>query len=281
VNEANSSQQKLPEDKEAPVTKQPETSNQQPATQNMETHAHHLHKVPGQGWKHYLFEFLMLFLAVTAGFFVENVREHLVEHQREKQFIRSMVIDLERDKKALDSVVTSLNRNHARLDTLIRLLSDPQVKEYGPDLYYFGKWATRNSRFPINDRTIQQMKNSGGFRLIRNDIASDAIVSYYNRMNVIELLQNIDYDNQFEYKRIAIEVFNPTVFESMLSAENNISRPAGNPALLTYDPKYLVRLAGTVSYMKTARLGLALQDKKMREAAEDLILLLKKEYHLQ
>jgi hypothetical protein len=246
----------------------------------METHAHHLHEAPGKGWKHYLFEFLMLFLAVTAGFFVENEREHLVEHQREKQFIRSMVIDLERDKKALDILVTSFKGNSARLDTLIKLLSNPQVKEYGADLYYFGKWSTRSPRFPINDRTIQQMKNSGGFRLIRNEPASAAIVNYYNMMNQVEELQNIDYDNTIEYKRTAIEVFNPTVFESMLSAENNISRPVGNPALLTYDPKYLVRLAGTVSYMKTARNALALQYKKMRETSEDLMLLLKKEYRL-
>ena len=45
----------------------------------METHAHHLHKSPGHGWKHYLFEFLMLFLAVFAGFLAENKREHIVE----------------------------------------------------------------------------------------------------------------------------------------------------------------------------------------------------------
>jgi hypothetical protein len=30
----------------------------------METHAHDLHKAPAHGWKHYFFEFLMLFLAL-------------------------------------------------------------------------------------------------------------------------------------------------------------------------------------------------------------------------
>jgi hypothetical protein len=37
----------------------------------METHAHHIHK---------------FFLAVFAGFLAENWREHLVEHQRAKQY---------------------------------------------------------------------------------------------------------------------------------------------------------------------------------------------------
>jgi hypothetical protein len=40
----------------------PKNSENQPqGGQNMETHAQHLHKAPGQGWKHYFFEFLMLF----------------------------------------------------------------------------------------------------------------------------------------------------------------------------------------------------------------------------
>ena len=44
------------------------------------THTHTARKK----WTHYFWEFLMLFLAVTLGFFVENQREHLIEHGREK-----------------------------------------------------------------------------------------------------------------------------------------------------------------------------------------------------
>ena len=48
----------------------------------METHAHDLHKAPGHGWKHYLFEFVMLFLAVFCGFLAENIREHRMEDEK-------------------------------------------------------------------------------------------------------------------------------------------------------------------------------------------------------
>jgi hypothetical protein len=41
----------------------------------MEVH-HHPHVQLEKKWKNYLFEFLMLFLAVSAGFFVENLREN-------------------------------------------------------------------------------------------------------------------------------------------------------------------------------------------------------------
>ena len=63
----------------------------------METHAHDLHKVPGHGWKHYFFEFFMLFLAVSLGFYMENLREHYVEKQRGVQYIFSFYEDLKKD----------------------------------------------------------------------------------------------------------------------------------------------------------------------------------------
>ena len=61
----------------------------------MEVH-HHSH-TERKKWTHYLWEFLMLFFAVTLGFFVENQREHFIEHKREKQFITTMVEDLKSD----------------------------------------------------------------------------------------------------------------------------------------------------------------------------------------
>src|SRR5215471_5281072 len=44
---------------------------------NMEVH-HHPH-VEKKRFKEYFLEFLMIFLAVTLGFFAENIREHFAE----------------------------------------------------------------------------------------------------------------------------------------------------------------------------------------------------------
>jgi len=54
----------------------------------MEVH-HHAHTARKK-WTHYLWEFLMLFLAVFCGFLAENFREHQVEHNREKKFMASL-----------------------------------------------------------------------------------------------------------------------------------------------------------------------------------------------
>ena len=47
-------------------------------------------------------EFLMLFIAITLGFFVENYREGLSDKEKEKEIIVSFINDIEEDIKELD-----------------------------------------------------------------------------------------------------------------------------------------------------------------------------------
>src|SRR4029079_1199146 len=91
-------------------------------------HAHHGGK---KSWKSYFWEFFMLFLAVTLGFFVENQREHYVEHQREKQYMQSMFEDLVQDTLEIRRI-SSLNNTHIKyIDTLINTLRLPSPKDPG------------------------------------------------------------------------------------------------------------------------------------------------------
>jgi hypothetical protein len=55
----------------------------------MEVH-HHPH-VEKKGFKEYFLEFVMIFLAVTMGFIVENIREHINESEQGKQYIQSHI----------------------------------------------------------------------------------------------------------------------------------------------------------------------------------------------
>ncbi|MEO6838300.1 MAG: hypothetical protein ABI185_07915 [Ginsengibacter sp.] len=54
----------------------------------MEVHHHpDIHHKPKK-WKEYFLEFLMIFLAVTLGFFAENIRKHTTDRAKEKQYRR-------------------------------------------------------------------------------------------------------------------------------------------------------------------------------------------------
>src|SRR6185369_2188259 len=69
----------------------------------MEVHAHtHTER---KKWTHYLWEFLMLFLAVFCGFLAEYQLEHKIEKDREVQYIRSLYEDLKENDKMFSHVL--------------------------------------------------------------------------------------------------------------------------------------------------------------------------------
>jgi hypothetical protein len=81
----------------------------------MEVHAHsHIER---KRFKHYLWEFLMLFLAVFAGFLAENQREHYVEKQRAKEYAYQMIEDLKHDTLDLARFVKIIQAHHQSFDT--------------------------------------------------------------------------------------------------------------------------------------------------------------------
>ena len=80
---------------------------------------------------------------------------------------------------------------------------------------------------------------------------------------------------------MAVDIFDPIVLETYITLEGTSSdRPAGNPALATYDTKQLMRLAGMVAYINGTRRAYVVYEKRMRKNAQDLTELLKREYQL-
>ena len=106
-------------------------------TENMEVHSHHMHHSPEKKIWQYFYEFLMLFLAVFCGFLAENWREHMVEHQREKQYIQSLIADLKSDQQVLSRHIAQVNTGILMMDSMISILNSPlQIAEHTGQLYY-------------------------------------------------------------------------------------------------------------------------------------------------
>lgn len=60
-------------------------------------HSDHLKK-----WSELLLEFFMLFLAVTLGFFAENIRESIAEKHRKKETLEAVANDFKKDIQQLN-----------------------------------------------------------------------------------------------------------------------------------------------------------------------------------
>ena len=142
----------------------------------MEVHAHA--HTPRKKWTHYFWEFFMLFLAVTAGFFVENVREHKIEKDREKQFMKSLVHDLAMDSIFLSENVKTGPRIVRYTDSLANEMQLKPLKGREKRVYHFLSLVSEGVTFRYYDRTVTQLRNSGGFRLVSNPEVSNAVLDY-------------------------------------------------------------------------------------------------------
>jgi hypothetical protein len=161
----------------------------------MEVHAHS-HSHGKKNWKQYFWEFLMLFLAVFCGFLAENQREHFVEHQREKQFIKTLLDDLQNDTVNFNRSISTFKSNADRFDSLKTSVKSHQTPEEILNAYKATTLLQNFSSFNYSDRTIEQLRSAGNFRLIRNSAVSDALIEYdrYIRntyMEIAKILSNL------------------------------------------------------------------------------------------
>ena len=256
------------------------TSNKQ-ETLNMEVHAHELHKAPGHGWKHYLFEFLMLFLAVTLGFFVENQRERIVESHREKEFIRSFSEDLKKDITVLDTRIIQREKQRLQMDSLTVMLSSPDPNQYGSQIYYFSRYLPRPYRFFSNDATLQQLKNAGNLRLIRKQEVVDIILAYDQQlifMNFIQEREESLVQRIFDHLNI---LFDSRVFDKMILNDIEFSRPPGNPPLRSKDIMEIQRFISDIHYLKTVNTALIGNFTRQRDRAKTTLAFIQKEYQTE
>jgi hypothetical protein len=246
----------------------------------MEVHAHT--HTARKKWTHYFWEFLMLFLAVFCGFLAEYQLEHKIEKDREEQFINSLAADLQDDIKKLHTVIVVEHKGVAQLDTLINLLNSPGLaKQSGDELYYAARLGPRSQPFANNSRTFDQLKYSGGFRLIRNALSSNKIMEYYNLFVPIRLLED-NYNHEFDnYKKVAAKILDPAILRKQEDANGEILLGNYNPSLMSYDGAMLKELAFHTLQMGGSRRSKILMLENLKKNAEELMSYLKEKYHLK
>ena len=173
-------------------------------TKKMEVHHHP--EVEKKGIKEYILEGLMIFIAVMMGFFAESLREHIADNSKENEYMRSMVQDLKADTAELSSCIRQFGTISSELDTMLLCLKSDK-----PDPLVISRIVSDHfwlyTGYSYNNRTVQQLKNSGVFRLVRNNNAAAAILKYDNFQNTIMLTQYVDLKNtMFAYKDMEARV---------------------------------------------------------------------------
>ena len=181
-------------------------------------------------WKEYFLEFLMIFLAVTLGFFAENIRESLSNREIERNNIQSVITNLTDDSLQLAAVIQFNETRLNGIDTFLSLkkmnIKDTVIKKR---FYYYALvYAAYFRDFISNDATIEQMKASGSLRLIKKQNISDSILKYEYINKVIKSNEDVlglEYSKMLDgaAKLFDLTIYNnPSVQQGFLAHNVNV-----------------------------------------------------------
>ena len=207
----------------------------------MEVHHPH-HPTHKKKWSEYFLEFFMLFIAVTLGFFAENIREHFVEKEREIKYIQNIHQDLQKDIKEVDATVVFIDKKQQLADSLFIQIKNHTINNNLPDFYYYIKNLSFRRIFENSNNGFTQLKTSGGLRLIENYEIIDKIQDYTNNLNRTLTLQENNEKNGQMYSEKYAKILNAETSIEMNDAQILASQSVDktNRFLRPINPKPLV-----------------------------------------
>jgi hypothetical protein len=249
----------------------------------MEVHAHT--HTARKKWTHYLWEFLMLFLAVFCGFLAENFREQRVEHHREKEYAQLLFEDLKKDTTWLHDVNFIKAWRTKKLDSLVYFLRSGELQKNAAQLYYYTAHLGIDASFQPNQATFQQLRSSGNLRYFSNQKLYNDITQYYDNCTFYLEIEKKWNQNNLPHS-LGAKIFDMDKLLSLIGVNMDIQKqvqPAeGDYALLSTDRNLLNEF---MAYPKSAiegnKVAILLLHDIIEPELNNLLADIKKEYHLK
>ncbi len=255
----------------------------------MEVHQHT--HTARKKWTHYFWEFLMLFLAVTLGFFVENQREHIVERHRAKDYARSLVQDLRSDTANIRKWSGYYSLYISMMDSMIGMVINKQINAQTSGKF---AWYCRHSLWhlplPWQRTTLEQIKSTGSIRYFKNPRLQEMIAKYNTEIEGFMqtfILENptsdqardmtnkiLDTKTYYEYSKInlgSLSSFSPSYIDSLTNRTVSFTNKEG----------LVDELVNMVVYRRRSYLSLPPRVSDIKKLATELINELNMTYHLE
>lgn len=276
-------QSENPPDEITPIA-DTETINPNQEIENMEVH-HHAHHEGKKNWKSYFWEFLMLFLAVFCGFLAEYKLEHVIEHQREKTLVASLLEDLKKDTANI-SQVKYWEEYSSIMDSLGTEIKKPFNQRNNKSLYKWFALMRAFGAFEYHNRTIEQLKNGGNFRLITHKNVSDSLIDYDTY--IISRLRDQEDQSKVIYQRLNFQqdkFINAEYYDLVFSNEVKFdSVYNANPDAFKIgesNKDYLFEYYNNLKFFKLLTEQRIYTLRNMKRMVDNLLQLIHKEYELE
>ena len=150
----------------------------QSETKTPDMEVHHHPNVEKKNFKEYFLEFLMIFLAVTMGFFAENIREHFAENKITNQYLESLKLELIHNKNVFHLADSTYKERLPIEDSIVKIFIE---KKENSDLRTMAHLVlkSRMQYTPaIEISAYNQLVNSGGLKYVDKRVLKDSLSQY-------------------------------------------------------------------------------------------------------
>jgi hypothetical protein len=144
----------------------------------MEVHHHPQLEHKPKPWKEYLLEGLMIFLAVTMGFFAETIRENISENGKAKELAKSLYQEVYADSVIMQDKLKLRTEKEHQIEYFRKYVRDSSLTHLSDKFYPSFMWSfiiTASIDFDPNDGILNQLRNSGTLRYFKSIKVQNAI----------------------------------------------------------------------------------------------------------
>ena len=151
----------------------------------MEVHHPH-HPTHKKKWSEYILEFLLLFTAVTLGFFAENIREHQVEIQKTEKSLNTLYLNIQKDSVLFSTVLPKRKKVDSLFEIISKYYVKGELKNHLIESYVLIGQISNRSIPNINNMALDEVKNTGRLNFIEDDNLINAIQNYSHFTKILE-----------------------------------------------------------------------------------------------
>lgn len=262
----------------------------------MEVHNHSHSSHEKKNWKSYIWEFLMLFLAVFSGFLAEYQLEHVIERERAIELSKNFYDELKNDSLNISLKMQGRIKQENALRFLMKYFRDSSLTEVSKSFqisFLYGISFRSPAIFEPRTVVLEQLKNSGSLRYFKNEelqkLTGDLSVAIanVNDRNSIETAIRTEYTNPLFVKHydmdfdLAVnELGGASIIENAFKYENKDTIiPFHFKKLKEFDSENSVNILGY--YLISLRGTRQVQYQKYIDLNKELLSSLRKEFHLQ
>ena len=157
--------------------------------ENMEVHHHP--NVDKKRFKEYFLEFLMIFLAVTMGFFAENIREYFSNNERVTQLSEQLVQELKKDTAGLNETIAYQTNLQKNADSVFKILRKPSDVIDSKKLEHLIEKCFRVTTFTSSSGALTSIKNQLNLKQFSGSEISNYITDYEGKQNQVKTAEAI------------------------------------------------------------------------------------------